>query len=268
MRKFLLAMLAATVLSPIAANAADLPLPYKSPVLVSPFSVVGANGFFVGAGTSAAVAQSNVSGNVINIPGVGGSTNAAGGTVGGDVGYIWGRCGVLGWCQLEVDVKYMNIVGNTAVGSINYRWGITEEADIGLDVVQTALSYLPNIPNIFPVLANPSGFLPANVAVGTPLGYVGAKVGEFNIAGNVGQANGQTWVTAPGVTTGFRWPVLGTNGKPNGGSLKVYGDVLFANKGVTLSNVFGTAGGPMLVQNANANLNTMYVVGLNYDLGF
>ena len=267
MRKLVLALLTSSFITP--ALAADLPVPYKAQPLVSPFSIVGGNGFFVGAGTSAAVAQSNVSGNVINIPGVGGATNAAGGTIGGDAGYIWGRCGsILGWCQVEVDIKYMNITGNTAVGSINYRWGVTEEFDVGIDAIQTVLSALPSIPNIFPILANPSGALPANIAVGTPLGYVGAKVGEFNINGNVGQASGQTWVVTPGVTTGFRWPVLGSNGKPNGGSLKVYGDVLFANKGVTLSNVFGTAGGPMLVQNANASLNTMYVVGLNYDLGF
>ena len=265
MRKLVLALLASSVITP--ALAADLPIPGKA-AFISPFSIVGGNGFFVGAGTSAAVAQSNVSGNVVNIPGVGGATNAAGGTIGGDAGYIWGRCGALGWCQVEVDVKYMNITGNTAVGSINYRWGVTEEFDVGIDAIQTVLSALPSIPNIFPILANPSGALPANIAVGTPLGYVGGKVGEFNIAGNIGQASGQTWIVTPGVTTGFRWPTLNAQGKPNGGSLKVYGDVLFANKGVTLNNVLGTAGGPMLVQNANDKLNTMYVVGLNYDFGF
>lgn len=235
----------------------------------SPFLTTAGAGPFFGVGTSAAIASSNVSGNVISVPGLsGGDVSAAGGTIDVDVGYIWGRCILNTWCQVEVDGKYTNIVGDTAVGSISNRWGVTQELDVGADVIQTVLSAFPNFKNPWPTLVDPTSLLPANVAVAnTPRGYIGVKNGDYLIGGNVGRSGGQTWVDAPGLTTGFRWQTLGSNGKPNGGSLKVFADVMWATKGLTLSNVFGAGGAP-IITNANADLKTMYVAGVHYDFGF
>jgi hypothetical protein len=271
MRRIALASLLVALASPALAQTAPVatpaPLVTKGPYLSSPFTLTSSSGFYVGIGTSAAVAASNVSGNVITIPGLtGGNVSAAGGTIDVDFGYIWGHCILGTWCQVEIDGKYTNIDGNTAVGNIAYRWGITEEFDIGADVIQTILAAFPSLSNPFPTFS-PTGLLPANVAVATtPRGYFGVINGDYLVSGNVGQSGGQTWIDAPGVTTGFRWQTLGSTGKPNGGSLKVYADVMWGTKALNISNVFGAGGGPIVTQ-PNAALNTMYVVGLHYDFG-
>lgn len=262
MRKlFLFAALAAAIAS-APALAADV-LPIKAPPKGAAF--IGGSGLYVGFGSSAAVASANVSGNVISLPGVtGGGVNAAGGTVDVDAGYIWGSCILNTWCQVEADVKYTNVEGSTDVGTISARWVLTQEFDIGADVLQTALSFFPSASNPFPSF-NPSSLLPTAIAVATtPRGYFGFKQAEMLVGGNVGQSGGQDWVYAPGVTSGFRWQTLGSNGKPNGGSLKVFADIFWANKGASISNLFGTGGSPIVTQ-ASANLNTMYVAGIHYD---
>lgn len=264
MRKIFLATCA--VLFAGAAFAADLPpIVTKAPISYNPF--ITGSGWFVGAGTSLAVANSNVSGNVITLPGItGGNVSAAGGTVDVDVGYIWSKCLFGTWCQIETDAKYQNIVGNTAVGTISSRWQLTQEIDIGIDAIQALASVVPGINTTFPQF-NPTGLLPSAVAVAnTPMGYVGFKQAEMLISGNVGQSGGQDWAYAPGATSGFRWKTLGTNGSPNGGSIKVFGDILVANKGASIANLFGVGGAPIVTQ-ANANLKTLVVVGVHYDFG-
>jgi hypothetical protein len=265
MRKLFLAICA--VLFAGAAVAADLPVPVvgKAPSY-NPF--IGSSGFYIGAGTEAAVASSSVNGNVISIPGVtGGTTNAAGGTVDIDVGYIWGACVFNSWCQIEADARYTNIVGDTAVGSIDSRWSFTQEADIGFDAIQSLTAVLPQLANIFPTF-NATSLLPANLAVAaTPRGYAGFKQMEALLQSNVGPSfSSQTWIYAPGVTTGFRWQTLNSAGKPNGGSLKVFADILWPSKGVTIANLFGAAGAPIVTQ-AGASWNTVYEVGIHYDFG-
>ena len=132
-----------------AAVAADLPLPTKAPVSYNPF--IGTSGFYLGLGTEAAVASANVNGNVFSLPGVsGGGVNADGGMVDIDVGYIWGACFFGTWCQLEADARYTNITGNTAVGNINNQWSFTQEADIGIDAIQTLTAIAPQLANVFP----------------------------------------------------------------------------------------------------------------------
>lgn len=263
MRRFLLGVALAALST--AALAADLPLPTKAPVSYNPF--ITGSGFYLGAGAEAAVANSNVSGNVISLPGItGGTTNAAGGMVDLDAGYIWGACFFGTWCQLEADARYTNIVGNTAVGSINSRWSFTQEADIGVDAIQSLTAVLPQLANVFPTF-NPTSLLPSAVAVAaTPRGYVGFKMEEALLNGVVGPTTGQTWIWAPGVTTGFRWQTLNSAGKPNGGSLKVFADIFWASKGATLSNLFGATGAPIVMQ-ASASMNTIYEVGIHYDFG-
>ena len=204
---------------------------------------------------------------MFSLPGItGGGLSAAGGTIDIDAGYIWGACILNTWCQIEIDGQYANITGSTAVGTISSQWASTQEFDIGADVIQTVLALLPNAQNPFPSF-NPSSLLPANIAVATtPRGYVGFKQGEFLVNGNVGQAGGQTWAYAPGVTSGFRWQTLGTNGAPNGGSIKVFADIMWPTRGVSISNVFGIGGAPIVTQ-ASAAMNTIYVAGVHYDFG-
>lgn len=253
----------------VATQAFAADMPRKAPP-VSPFVNLAKNGFYVGVGTSAALANSNVSGNVISIPGItGGNVNAAGGTIDADVGYIWGSCFLNSWCQVEADFKYQNIGGATPLGSVSSRWAMTQEADIGIDLLQLVLSYVPSLgssASIFPTI-DPTSLLPANVKVAnTPRGYVGFKQEEILVNGQVGQVGGQTWEYAPGVTTGWRWQTLGATGLPNGASIKVFGDILFADKGVTISDLFGVGGAPVVTQ-AKAGMNTLYVAGVHVDFG-
>lgn len=245
----------------------NLPIIGKAPRSNPFLSTTKGSGWYLGVGTSAAVASSNVSGNVFNLPGItGGSAAAAGGTIDADVGYVWNSCLLGTWCQLEADGKYTNIAGSTAVGTISSQWILTQEFDMGVDVLQSVLKVFPTFSNPFPNF-NASSLLPSAVAVSnTPMGYFGFKQAEMLINGNVGQAGGQTWAYAPGVTSGFRWQTLGTSGAPNGGSLKVFADILWPTKGVSISDLFGTGGTPVVTQ-ANANLNTLYIVGLHYDFG-
>jgi len=261
MRRLLLAGLALATLSLPAFAGGNLWSPSN------PFSVVTGSGFYLGAGTSAAVASENVSGNVISLPGLaGGSVSAAGGAVEIDAGYIWGKCVLNSWCQIEADAKYTNIDGSTSVGTLSTQWAFAQEFDVGADVLQTILALLPSGSNPFPTF-NPSTLLPANIAVATtPRGYVGFKQEELLISGNVGGSGGQTWAYAPGVTSGFRWQTLDTNGKPNGGSIKVFADILWPTRGVSIANVFGVGGAPIVTQ-ANADLKTLYVAGFHYDFG-
>ena len=265
MRKVFLKLLVAGAISALALPAVAQVVTKAPPP--NPFVSLNGSGWYVGAGTSAAVASSNVSGNVISVPGItGGAVSAAGGTVDVDAGYILGKCVLNSWCQVEADVKYTNIDGNNAVGNISARWVLTQEFDIGADVIQTVLALLPSANNPFPSF-NPSSLLPANIAVATtPRGYLGFKQAELLISGNVGQSGGQDWAYAPGVTSGFRWQTLGTNGAPNGGSLKVFADIYWPMRGASVANLFGSSGAPIVTQ-ASANLNTLYVVGVHFDFG-
>jgi hypothetical protein len=253
--------------APAASPLVNLPTVGKAQASANPFISQKASGFYLGVGTSVGVASSSVSGNVFALPGItGGSTTAAGGTIDADVGYVWNVCLLQTWCQIEADVKYTNIDGSSAVGTISSRWVLTQEFDVGADMVQAVLKYFPTFTNPFPSF-NPTSLLPSAATVSnTPLGYVGFKQAELLINGNVGQAGGQTWAYAPGVTSGFRWQTLGANGKPNGGSLKVFADILWPTKGVSIANLFGAGGAPVVTQ-ANANLNTMFIAGLHYDFG-
>ena len=234
-------------------------------VKANPFVNYKDSGWYIGAGTSAAVASENVSGNVFTLPGAtGGGVTAAGGTIDADIGFIKGQCILNTWCQVELDGKYTNISGSTAVGTLSTQWAITQEIDVGADLVQSVFAAFSSLNNPFPTF-NPSSLLPANIAVATtPRGYFGFKQEELLINGNVGQSGGQTWAYAPGVTAGWRWQTINASGQPNGRSLKVFADVLWPTKGVSIANVFGVGGAPMVTQ-ANASLKTLFVAGVHLD---
>lgn len=234
----------------------------------SPFLTSNGSGFYFAVGTSAELASANVSGNVFALPGLtGGGLNAAGGTIDSGFGYIRGSCIFGVWCAVEVDAKYSNISGSNAVGSVSSRWMLTQEVDFGIDLLQTVLAYVPGFSNPFPSF-NASGLLPANISstVGPPQGFFGFKQAEMLISGNVGVAGGQTWDYAPGLTGGFLWRTLGTNGKPNGGALKVAADIYWMNKGASISNLFGVGGAPVIT-NANASMDTVYAFEIHYNFG-
>lgn len=230
-----------------------------------PFSAPGGLGAYLGGGFEGGVAASSVNGT--SFPNLtGGGLNAAGAAVVVDWGYIWSNCILSTWCQVELDAKYQNINGSTTGGgaSVSSQWAFSQEFDIGADAIATLTSVLPNLNTSFPTF-NPSGLLPANIAVATtPRGYVGFKSEFFKENGQFGGATGETWGWAPGVTGGYRWQTLGSNGQPNGGSLKAYADILWANRGITLENLFSAGGAPKVV-NGSASMNTFYMAGLHYD---
>jgi hypothetical protein len=255
MKTILLA--AAAVLSLNAARAADMPV-FKAQ---QPFAGTG-SGSYCGAGTTAGVAQASVSGNNLFATSlVNGNINAIGGSVGGDCGYISNR-GPLGtWWQIEGAGKYQNITASDGPVSIASRWAATQELDFGAELFQMVFAAGGNVGLTFPSFT-PS--LPANVAVAAlPRQYFGFKVEEFGISGNFFGAGGSTWAWAPGLTTGYRWQTLGAGGQPNGGSLKIFADVYWPQRGVTFNNVFGVSG--PIVLGAAAKESTQYFLGVNYD---
>lgn len=246
-----------------AAFAADLPA--KAPAVpVQPFATGSPGGWYVGVNTEAAVASSSVSGT--NFPSLTGANfTAAGAAVGVDIGYIWNNCIGGSWCQVEFGANWQNISGAVSVGSAQSTWSLTQEADIGLQVFQTIIAVLPGLNASFPTF-NPSGLLPADIAVATtPRQYVGFKLQEFDLGGSFGSATGQSVAVAPGIDTGYRWQTLGTNGSPNGGSLNIQAFIVWPTKGVSLSDVFA-AGHPITI-GAAVQESTIYGAKLQYDFG-
>lgn len=263
MRKLMLTV-SALALGVGAAFAADLPV--KAPRVVAP--PVSGYGWYVGIGTEAAVAQSSVSGNnVFATSLVNGNLTAAGGAVGGDVGYIDQLPNGWKW-RFEAGVMYQNITGSitttTGSASVASRWSATQEFDIDFAVVQKISSVVGNLIN-FPSFT-PS--LPANVVVvqATPWEYVGVGAREFGVDGNFFGQQGSNWSVAPMIKTGFMWQTADSSGKPNGGAIDTYAWVSFPQRGVTLNNLFSAGGAPLGVSGA-AQMGTQYGLGLKYDFG-
>lgn len=252
------------ILSLLSFPAFSADLSTKAPA--SPFTTPSGSGWYVGINTQAGIASSSVSGT--SFPALNSTTfDATGGAIGGDVGYVWGSCGPT-WCQVEVDADYQNISGASASGSVQSLWNISEEFDVGAQLFQSVIAALPSLNgnNPFP-LFNPTGLLPANLAVAaTPQQYFGIILDEFQLSGSFGAAAGEQWAIAPGVVTGYRWQTLGSNGKPNGGSLNIRAAIEWPTQGVTLGNVFASNGKP-ITENATIAESTLYSVKLQYDWG-
>jgi hypothetical protein len=247
------------------ASAADMPV--KAPL---PFSTNTGSGWYCGLGTQAGVAQTSMSGNSILATSLlNSNVNAAGGAVGGGCGWITNRGPLGSWMQFEADGWYQNISATAGPVSVASRWSSTQEADIGIGAFSA-------IQAAFAAFGSGAGFnlpfpsftptLPTGVAVNTaPRQYVGLKMEEFGLTGNFAQAGGAAVGWAPGLTTGFRWQTLDATGKPNDGSLKVYADVFWPQRGDTFSNVLGTNGNVMV--SGAAKFTTQYWLGLKYDFG-
>lgn len=268
MRKFLLATAAILGLT-VSANAADMPVKAAP----APIAFTDINSFYWGVGTYAGVAQSNVSGTNLFVTSLVSSNLTADGA-GVDVvlGYQHGstaRVGFGQWSRCQIDGEYQNISGGISVpgnsASVASRWAATQECDIGADVVTYIMSALgPNATVNFPTFTPQ---LPASVQVGVPKQYFGVFAREFGINGNFGAAHGVTVGIAPGIKTGFLFPTIGTDGKPNGGGIDLWASVSWATKGVTLNNVLAANGAP-LTTSAGAQMGTTYLTGITVLRGF
>lgn len=267
MRKFLL--IAASLALATAAHAADLP---KKAASQSPFIPASVGGWYVGLGTSAGVAQSSVGGSNLFAPSlVGGNLVADGASVDVVGGYIRNGGPLNTWWRVELGASYQNISGGTPAGSVNSRWRLTQEADVGADILQTIFSAVGNLGNLSSTFSSLNSFVPAlpsNVAVvGTPRQYVGVVAEEFELGGTFGAASGQTWGFAPGVKTGWIWELPGSDGKtPNGNALEVFAEVLWPTQGASFANVFAAGGAPLTIGPA-VKEGTQYFAGVHYLFG-
>ena len=263
MRKFIVAMAAATALISAPALAADMAVKAIPPV---PFTAA-ASGFYWGVGTYAGVAQSNVSGQNLFVTSLATSNlTADGGGVDVVLGYQHGSTAQLGfgnWWRVQADGEYQNIAGGVSVAgnsaSVASRWAATQEFDVGADVVSYIMSALgPSAAFNFPTFTPQ---LPANIQVGVPKQYFGAFVREFGEQGNFGAASGVNIGVAPGIKTGFLFPTMGADGKTNGGGVDLWASVSWATKGLTLNNAFAANGTP-LTTGAGALMGTTYLTGI------
>ena len=261
-------LLATALLWPLAAQAADLGL---NPIYKSPYVPGSAGGWYIDIGTSMGVANSSIGGNNLFVTGlVGGSLVADGASIDGGVGYVRNG-GPLGtWWQLRLGASYQNISGGLPSGSVSSRWRVSEEADIGADIFQQALSAIGNVGGVSTVFSSLNGFVPAlptNVSVGaSPRQYVGFVLEESQLQGSFGAASGQTWMIAPGVKTGWVWQTLGKDNKPNGNALEVFAQVTWPTQGATFNNVFAANGTPLTIGPA-VKEGTEYRAGIDYKFG-
>lgn len=266
MRKLLSGIALLALLPPLAV-AADLPV--KAPQSqASPFVTANGSGFYWGIGTTSKVADSTVNGNVFAGNLISSNVMAAGQTVDGEVGYIWGNASVAGfanWWRLYASASYQNISGGVSVpsnsASVASRWAAQQGFDVNADVVQMIFTTFG--------WTNPfAGFqpqLPSNIAVAaSPRQYIGGFVTEVGLTGNFGQASGTSWAVAGGARTGFLWQMLGANGKPNGMAFDSGVQVSWMPKGVTFNNVFAGNGAPLAV-NSSVNMGTTYALYARLD---
>ena len=229
-----------------------------SPIKAYPYS--GGSGWYAGANTIAGVQQASTSANGLFATSLAtGSLNAAGGGLGATVGYTSG--GSQFWWALEASGDWMNVgatmnaPGQTT--SIGSRWQAEQVAKIGGTLQTNFLSAIAPLGINFPSFTLP--LTPSNISVAaSPHPYIMAGVKEFGIDGNFNTVGGTTVGIAPLVGVGTISSIIDTTGKPTGMALDLFAEVVFANKGLSLTNVFGT-GGP--VTNANLQMTNQYWTG-------
>lgn len=259
MKTFTLAAVAAVLFSTTSGFSADMPLKAPQPFV----NIAAGSGWYCGVGTQAGVAQTSMSGNsILATSAINGNLNAAGGAVGGGCGWITNKGPLGSWMQLEADGFYENITATMGPVSVASRWSATQEVDIGVgafSAIQQAFSALgAGISLPFPSF---TPTVPSGIAVATaPREYFGFKISEFGLTGNAFSAGGATVGWAPGLTTGWRWQTLDAAGKPNNGSLKLYADVFWPQRGNTFNTLNGAITG-------SVKETTQYWLGVKYDFG-
>jgi hypothetical protein len=260
MHKFLLLTAALTALA-MPAMAADMAV--KAPPLPE---FGGGTGWYVGIGSTAAVAQSNVSGtNVFASSLATGGLTAAGGTVDVAVGWISPKF------KIESDGSWQNITGTIATAStptssaasawVASRWSASQEIGVNFNLLQTLTAVLPSLSGVaFPSF---TPVIPSNIHVlnpATPIQFVSVGLREFGEQGGFGAANGQSWAVAPMLKTDFLWQALNSAGASSGLAFDAFAWVAFPVKGFTLNNAFSPSGAPTI--GAGANLGTQYGLGM------
>lgn len=260
----ILALAAVLTAAAIPASAADMP----TKAAPTPFVAVNGSGFYWGVGTSSRLADATANSNLLVANLATGNTIAAGQSIDGEIGYIWGNASLAGfanWARVYASASYQNVAGGVVAPgasiSVVSRWSAQQGVDVNADIFQYVLNIF-NWQNPFPTF---SPQLPSNVAVASsPRQYVGAFVTEVGLGGNVGAATGTSWAVAGGVRTGYLWQLLGTNGKPNGLALDAGVQVAWMPRGVTFNNVFAN-NGAQLVVNPTVNMGTTYSAYVRVD---
>lgn len=264
MRKVIL-LLSAFVLSPLPALAADMPV--KAPNFAYPLDLAG---WYAGIDTGAAVSRASVTGSSTLFANslITGKLNAAGGYIGGCVGYIRGNVG--SWWAVQGCGDWQNITASAPgiAASVGSRWDSTVEVRLGgtINPVNLMLDTLSNLgvgglafPTFIPVA--PGGI---SVAV-APRTYMAGGIDFKGLNGDFFKANGTTVAVSPMIKTGAIWQVLNKNGQSTGGVVDTYAKISFMDKGITVGNVFGTGGAPVV--GGHASLGTTYTAGVAYYFG-
>lgn len=224
------------------ALAADMPVKPRPNLLVYPG--YEGSGFYWGAGIEAGVAQSKVSGSAFT-PIISGDLTAAGGAVGGTIGYMTGMRGLRAqapgttgngmWAAFELSVFYENVTA-TDPGNVTMRSRWRSEQAVKLGGFQQPLAWLANLGLKFPVLPDvpvPAGF---NIAANSSHPYVKFGAEEFGLSASaVNLTGGNTWAAAPMVGAGVLNQLLDANGALGGAVLDVGAKAVFASKGVSFN---------------------------------
>jgi hypothetical protein len=217
------------------------------------------SGCYFGVNAEGGAAQSNVSGNGLFLTGLAsGNMIAAGGSVGGSVGCIYGNG--TNWVAVQGNLNYQNITGAVEApgGSfgVSSKWQASQVVKFG--GFPALLSWLPNLGLNFPVLAPPANApVGLNIVTLTSQPYVMVGAQEFDNSGWFQAQSGHSVGVAPLVGAGVINQITDTSGKPSGAVLDTYAKVVFAGKGFTINDV---GSNPNL--GAAANLGTQYFAGV------
>lgn len=242
-----------------AAAAADMPVKASQQGLVFPYN---GSGFYWGVDVEAGVAQTKSSG-LFGSSLVTGNLNAAGGAVGGTIGYIVGNG--TNWWAVEATVDYQNITGATtivdpttgAVGTASQisRWQASQVVKFG--GFSAILNSLPSLGIQFPALPA----LPTFTGLAsTSHSYIMAGAQEFGVNGVLGSVDGTSWAVAPLVGMGMLTQMVDAAGRPTGAVVDLYAKVVFGDKSIVIDHIFAPSGPPTLA--GHAAMGKQYFSGI------
>jgi hypothetical protein len=239
MKRLLFALAAATALSSIAC-AADMSVKaMKGNFLVFPYN---GSGMYWGIATKAGVEQDSASGSLLGTSLLTGNVNAAGGGIGGTIGYMHGMGTT--WVAYEGTAYYQNITAaapatNSAISvpvSFATRWSAEQVVKIG---GWNPLSWLGSFGGFqFPTLPTPPT-VPGISIIASGHTYISAGVEEWGVNGQFFTAGSSVTVgIAPLVGAGIMNQIVDASGKLTGAVLDVGAQVVFADKGISVSGLF------------------------------
>lgn len=209
------------------AIAADMPvkaLP-RQPIL---FTYLG-SGYYLGIGTFAEVDKAKIAMPIGNVDGF-----AAGGSINAVAGWMWGNGTT--WNAIEGTVSYQNIgPANSVGGNINSRFGFTERVLWG-GPITAALSLLPNLSTVFPVLPTP-------IAPTTTHPYIFAALHQDDVSADFGLGAAKVWRIRAGVGAGLKQQLGSTAANPNASQVTadIWAEYLMQGAGITVGAPAGFA---------------------------